>query len=187
MKKALSVLVSVLLVLSVLVGCSGNLGRKDRTPETTAASTPPTAPSEETGITNEDFQTILANGNTQFVAELLLQDAVLSGAYSLTVKVENGSLYLNDVLYDQIAYVEDYSVRYSAGLLASAEALGNTATDICRTLENQRSYFLLTSQSSTKYGHRVALCFLEGACYILCVSEAGEVTRIHLGAPQAGN
>ena len=53
MKKALSVLVSVLLVLSVLVGCSGNLGRKDRAPETTAASTPPTAPSEETGITNE--------------------------------------------------------------------------------------------------------------------------------------
>ena len=187
MKKALFVLVSVLLVLSMLVGCSDNLGRKDRTPEATAASTPPITPSEEAGITNEDFKTILTNGNTQFVAELLLQDVVLSGAYSLTVKVENGSLYLNDVLYDQIVYVEDYSVRYSAGLQVSAETLGDTATDVCRALENQRSYFLLTSQSSTKYGHRVALCFLERACYILCVSEAGEVIRIHLGAPQAGN
>lgn len=188
MKSLVTTIIFVLLLATVFTGCA-----IVKVPVTTTADTldltPPKTPTIEKCLSNEGFQTILENSHSvkkQFHSDLFVQDVALSFAYALDVSVENGKIYLNDVEYQQISYVEDYSVQLASGLLAHAEVIGDTVLSVCRTLENQKGFYVLQNGENTKYGHRIALCVLDGICYILSVSESNEVIRIHCGNVNVG-
>ena len=118
------------------------------------------------------------NGTIEFTAQPLAQDVALSWVYSIDVKVTDGNIYLNDILYDNVSYVNDLNITYSEGLLGSANK-DEEISEILNEIKNYENCCILETDSDSKFGRKIALYDIEGICYFVSFYENGEVMRIH--------
>ena len=114
----------------------------------------------------------------EFRAEPYLQNVALSWSYSLDVKVDNGLVYLNDILYEHITYTDNVDFSYSDAFLLSA----NGNQELLYTLEiikNQKEYYVLKTESDSNFNEEIVLVRIDDTYYFLSLYENGEVMRIH--------
>lgn len=118
---------------------------------------------------------------TEFCADPFLQDAALSWMYSIDVKIDmdNSKIYLNDVLYDQISYVENFKPDY--GNLVPGPYVNEKITEVLDRIDSQKGCYMLETQSESKCGKQIAMYVIEDTYYFIRFFDNGKVMRIHSG------
>jgi hypothetical protein len=188
MKKALLFLLIAAMLLS-LCAC--------RTPEPPACQDEPKdaqPPEQAADEENEPEQNVPSSSEVPkekikdffktdktFCADYYTQDLFLSWVYSLDIRVENGQLFLNDHLFEDIIYTEDFEVVYLDGFMESQKGRYPEKVETLEKLQCQKEFYIIRSEECKKYGYTIALCYLEGMYYFLACAESGEVFRIHAG------
>ena len=121
------------------------------------------------------------NGDIEFTAVTFAHDATLSWMYSLDVKVCDGDIYLNDILYDSVEHISEPKIVYSQGFVWDMETNnGNNATaEALEKIKNSDSCYMLKTENSSKFGDQIAIYDIDGVYYFLSFFENGEVARIH--------
>ena len=124
-----------------------------------------------------DSQTI------EFCAEPILQ-GVLSWVYSIEVKIDldNGGVYLNNVLYDQISYVEGMNLDW--GVLMPSNLINEILTEAIDKINSQKGCYILETTSESKCGKKIAMYVIDDTYYFLRFFDNGSVMRIHSGTIQ---
>ena len=125
--------------------------------------------------------TDLENQTIEFCAEPFLQDVSLSWMYSLSVKIDldNDGIYLNNILYDQISYVDNYVLDF--GTLMPSDLINEIVTEAIDKINSQKGCYLLETASESKYGQKIAMYVIGDTYYFIRFFENGQVMRVHSG------
>ena len=121
------------------------------------------------------------NGDIEFTAVTFAQDVTLSWMYSLDVKVYDGDIYLNDILYDSVEHITDPKIVYSQGFVWDMEMNNgnNATTDALKKIKNSDSCYMLKTENISKYGQQIVVYNIDGTYFFLSFFENSEVARIH--------
>ena len=123
----------------------------------------------------------LDNQVIEFCAEPFLQHATLSWMYSMNIKIDldNEKIYLNEILYDQVSYVEDFDLDY--GFLFPSNNIDEIVTEAIDKINSQKGCYILETQSESKYGQKIAMYVIGDTYYFIRFFDNGSVMRIHSG------
>ena len=117
-----------------------------------------------------------------FRAEPYIQNPAMSWEYSLDIKIEDGKIYINDILYEESSSVPPV-VLYSDGFLAHADYIDEiTNSKIANTLtkiQNCESCYLLETKQNSKIGQKISVYEIDNVLYFIRFFDNGEVMRIH--------
>ena len=118
----------------------------------------------------------------EFCADPFLQDAALSWMYSIDVKIDmdNSKIYMNDVLYNQISYVENFKPDY--GNLVPGPYVNEKITEVLDKINSQKGCYLLETRFESKCGKKLVMYVIEDTYYFIRFFDNGKVMRIHSGA-----
>ncbi len=138
------------------------------------------------GCTKED--PVLFGGATDFTAKLYAQYVPQSYSYILEVTVSDGNVYINDILYDKVNYVENPGVEfYPANLYWHPEESEQTA-DIFEQIKACKKCYLLEiaeAEENLNYGRKIAVYEINGTYYFAKIGIPKE-TYIHYFKPVTG-
>ncbi len=120
------------------------------------------------------------------LADSYVQLCFLNWEYGMTVKLENGQLYLNDVssrkdayLYNKVEHVKDLELNLNESALAAWRYGDETVPEVLSQLKQKNECYLIgTENKDCKFG-QLAVYFIDDAAYFLSFTEGGEVMRIH--------
>lgn len=115
----------------------------------------------------------------EFRAEPFLQHIALSWVYEMTVKIENGKIFLDGIPYDQVTYVEDFVPDYGTGL-SSMYYQEEKYIEVLAQINSQKGCYLLETESEKSYG-TLAMYVIGDTYYFFRFFENGTVMRIHAG------
>ncbi len=123
------------------------------------------------------------DGEIEFTAKLFFQDVGLSWAYDLNISVKEGKIYLNNVLYDQILYIETDGLIFEKGFLDIAaiqdEKNGTSIADTLNKLDNMEYCYIIKTQENRHFGEKIAIYELGDAFYFVSFYKDDVVLRIH--------
>lgn len=117
----------------------------------------------------------------EFCAEPIFENGAISWMYSINVKIDNGKIYLNEILYDQVSYVEDMKLDWGTPLSGNnrlemmIEAIGK--------INSQKGCYILETTSVSKYG-KIAMYVIGDTYYFIRFYDNGQVMRVHSGTVQ---
>jgi len=114
-----------------------------------------------------------------FRAEPFLQSSALSWMYSLDVRIEGELIYLNDILYDKITYVEGFTLDY--GHLFPAPAVDESITEAIDKINSQKGCYMLETDGNNKFGQKIAMYIIDDTYYFIRFYDNGTVMRMHCG------
>ncbi len=172
--RSLFIILGAIILLFVSLGCNHIDG-------STLNSKEDTHNKEEQQSPNMTSQ----NDNTvSFRAEPYIQMPALSWEYSLDVKVVDGKIYINDVLYEQVPSSVPPIVLLSDGLLNHAAFLDDTngnqkISNTLKRIKDCESCYVLETDEDSKAGKRISVYELDNAYYFVRFFENGEIMRIH--------
>ena len=121
----------------------------------------------------------LENQTTEFCAEPILENGAISWMYSINVKIDNGTIYLNDILYDQISYVED--VKLDWGTPMSGSNRKEMMTEAIGKINSQKGCYILETTGESKFGQKIAMYVIGDTYYFVRFFDNGQVMRVHSG------
>jgi hypothetical protein len=179
--KRIFVIFGVLLIIFTFVGCN----QADKAPINDKKETPIDVEGERNGV-DQPNKTFLDNiegsrdNKIEFSADTYIQHPALSWVYSLDVTMEDGHIYLNEILYDTVSYEETNDLLLGDAFMAFA----NSDQEISATLEKIKSckgrYIIKTSNEHARCGEKIAVYDIDGSYYFLSFfEENGYVMRIH--------
>jgi hypothetical protein len=116
----------------------------------------------------------------EFRAEPFLQSNALSWMYSLDVRIEGELIYLNDILYDKITYVEGFNLDYGPLFPVVYESI----TAEIDKINSQKGCYILETDSDSKAGKKIAMYIIDDTYYFVRFFDNGSVMRIHSGKAQ---
>lgn len=99
----------------------------------------------------------------------------------MDVKIDNEKIYLNEILYDQVSYVEDVTMDWGTPMSGNnknemmAEAIGK--------INSQKGCYILETTSESKYG-KIAMYVIGDTYYFVRFFDNGQVMRVHSGTIQ---
>lgn len=126
--------------------------------------------------------TVPATQVIEFCADPFLQHVTLSWMYSINVKMENGKIHLNEILYDQVSYVDNFDLDFSH--LAPGPYVNANITEALDKINSQKGCYILETQSESKYGQKIAMYVIGDTYYFIRFFDNGTVMRIHSGTVQ---
>ena len=130
----------------------------------------------------EYTDTGLENQVIEFCADPFLQNIALSWMYSINVKIVNDEIYLNEILYDQVSYVENVDLDFS-GLSPGPYVTANV-TEVLDKIRNQKGCYMLETQHESSCGQKIALYVIGDTYYFIRFFDNGNIMRIHSGSVQ---
>ncbi len=123
----------------------------------------------------------LENQTIEFCAEPILENGAISWMYSINVKIDNGKIYLNEILYDQVSYVEDMKLDWGTPL--SGNIRPEMMTEAIGKINSQKGCYILETTSESKYG-KIAMYVIGDTYYFIRFYDNGQVMRVHSGTVQ---
>ena len=170
--RSLFLVLGVVILLIVSVGCNHtNDNIPDDTKDSQSSEIQPVAP-----VTTE------YDGVISFSAAPYTQLSALSWEYSLDIKIENGKIYIHDILYDGSTSVSPV-IEYEEGALTLAHHTNEaTGTDIANTLtkiKNSKTCFLLETKQHSPVGEKICVYEIDDVFYFVRFYDNGKVMRIH--------
>lgn len=125
--------------------------------------------------------TVPATQVIEFCAEPILENGAISWMYSINVKIDNEKIYLNEILYDQVSYVED--VKLDWGTPMSGNNKNEMMTEAIGKINSQTGCYILETTSESKYG-KIAMYVIGDTYYFVRFYDNGQVMRVHAGTVQ---
>lgn len=170
--RSLFLVLGVVILLIVFVGCNHtNDNIPDDTKDNQSSEVPPVTP-----VTTENDEVV------SFRAEPYTRVAVLSWEYSLDIKIEDGKIYINDILYDGSTSPSPV-IEYEEGALTLASHGNETKdTEIANTLtkiKNSETCFLLETKQSSPVSEKICVYEIDDVFYFVRFYDNGKVMRIH--------
>lgn len=183
--RSLFLVLGVVILLVVSVGCgtsdNNSLNNKDNTQGTEEQQKLGTEISELCTRIQANMTTA-NNGEVNFSAEPYIQAPAMSWEYSLDIKIEDGKIYINGVLYEESSSTPPV-VLYSDGFLSHADYTDEIYnTEIKNTLikiKNCESCYLLETDQDSKAGQIISVYEIDNFLYFIRFFDNGEVMRIH--------
>ena len=125
----------------------------------------------------------LENQVIEFYAEPIFENGAISWMYSMNVKIDidNGGIYLNDVLYDQISYIE--GVELDWGTPISGINKVEMMREAISKINGQKGCYILETTGESKYG-KIAMYVIGDTYYFVRFYDNGQVMRVHAGTDQ---
>ena len=125
----------------------------------------------------------LENQVIEFYAEPIFENGAISWMYSMNVKIDidNGGIYLNDVLYDQISYIE--GVELDWGTPISGINKVEMMREAISKINGQKGCYILETTGESKYG-KIAMYVIGDTYYFVRFYDNGQVMRVHSGTAQ---
>ena len=144
-------------------------------PEGTAPPVETTTPQPETPPPPQ-----LAEDYTEisFNVRLLAQPSSLPVVETFNVKLDNGEISINDILYDEFELISAPEVVFGAELLQSIEQ-NEKALQVVEQIKSSENCYLLTSSTNSLLAPKLAVYDIDDHCYFISFYENGEVARIH--------
>lgn len=183
--RSLFLVLGVVILLVVSVGCgtsdNNSLNNKENTQGTEEQQNLGTEISELCTRIQANMTTA-NNGEVNFSAEPYIQAPAMSWEYSLDIKIEDGKIYINGVLYEESSSTPPV-VLYSDGFLSHADYTDDIYnTEIKNTLikiKNCESCYLLETDQDSKAGQIISVYEIDNFLYFIRFFDNGEVMRIH--------
>lgn len=183
--RSLFLVLGVVILLVVSVGCgtsdNNSLNNKENTQGTEEQQNLGTEISELCTRIQANMTTA-NNGEVNFSAEPYIQAPAMSWEYSLDIKIEDGKIYINGVLYEESSSTPPV-VLYSDGFLSHADYTDEIYnTEIKNTLikiKNCESCYLLETDQDSKAGQIISVYEIDNFLYFIRFFDNGEVMRIH--------
>ena len=144
-------------------------------PEGTAPPVETTTPQPETPPPPQ-----LAEDYTEisFNVRLLAQPSSLPVVETFNVKLDNGEISINDILYDEFELISAPEVVFGAELLQSIEQ-NEKALQVVEQIKSSENCYLLKSSANPLLAPQFAVYDIDDHCYFISFYENGEVARIY--------
>ena len=116
----------------------------------------------------------------EFTAAPFAQQVSLSWVYSIDFKIENGNIYLNDILYDTVEIIKNPEISYNTNHLCGADTVADEEiSEALEKIKNSESCYLLKTQNSDAASREIAVYKIDDVYYFLSFVEDYELLRIH--------
>ena len=145
-----------------------------------------TTPADPTDPTETD--PILFGGATDFTANLYAKYRSVSFAYKLDVSVSGGKVYINDVLYDKVSYVDNPGVDYFPLNQYRFTEDDGLSSSVLEQINACKKCYLLEvpeTEENTTYGKTIAVYEIN-VTYYFVRTDSPEVVYIHDFKPEIG-
>ena len=123
---------------------------------------------------------VLDTQTVEFCADPFLQSNGLSWMYSINVKIDNGEIYLNDILYDRVSYIDNIDPDFSQ--LSPGPYVNANITEVLDKISSQKGCYLLETASESKYGQRIIMYIIDDTYYLIRFFDNGSIMRVHYGS-----
>ena len=178
-----------MLTCAMLVGCLVSCNIVDTQPNAQPDVTEPTNDSDNLQLfeSQQTFEThddlIIDSDNNMectldFLAYKFLQRPEYSYSYSLHVKVIGENLYLNDIMYEYVSYVDNVDVVYHEAMIYGVNMFEPEKAPILEQIKSQEHCYLLKTDIETAFGKVIAVYYIDGVCYFVSFEDE-VVQRIH--------
>ena len=129
-------------------------------------------------LINDMFESVqfVDGEKIEIVADIYLQGA-LSSVFPLEIVVENGTVYLNDIEYEDISCSFNNSFTFS-NLIMEGEGIDD-ANATLKKLQQNKMWYILTTSNEKKIADKIAMCEIDNAYYFLSIINNRTVVRIH--------
>ena len=184
-KTILFLLIGALLILP-LSGCfADNKQNEETTSNSTTENTTPeettpgvTTPPQNSALPAPSENNPFGDKALSFTSDLLIQARFLSAVFALDIRnTENGEIYLNNILYENIGVYSNSSITYEESILYYDVAGEEEVTNILEKINDAPTCYVLETQSENHFAKRVSVYYIEGVYYFLDTF-GGTVTRI---------
>lgn len=122
--------------------------------------------------------TDIGSNTIEFCAEPIFENGAINWMYSMDVKIDNEKIYLNEILYDQVSYVED--VKLDWGTPMSGNNKPEEMMEAIGKINSQKGCYILES----KLGKKIAMYVIGDTYYFIRFFDNGQVMRVHSGTIQ---
>ena len=126
--------------------------------------------------------TDIGSNTIAFCAEPIFENGAISWMYSMDVKIDNEKIYLNEILYDQVSYVED--VKLDWGTPMSGNNKQEEMMEAIGKINSQKGCYILETASESKLGKKIAMYVIGDTYYFIRFFDNGQVMRVHSGTIQ---
>lgn len=123
----------------------------------------------------------IGSNTIEFCAEPIFENGAISWMYSMDVKIDNEKIYLNEILYDQVSYVED--VKLDWGTPMSGINKQEEMMEAIGKINSQTGCYMLETTGESKYG-KIAMYVIGDTYYFVRFFDNGQVMRVHSGTIQ---
>ena len=123
----------------------------------------------------------IGSNTIEFCAEPIFENGAISWMYSMDVKIDNEKIYLNEILYDQVSYVED--VKLDWGTPMSGINKQEEMMEAIGKINSQTGCYMLETTGESKYG-KIAMYVIGDTYYFVRFFDNGQVMRVHSGTVQ---
>ena len=124
----------------------------------------------------------IESNTIELCAEPIFENGAISWMYSMDVKIDNEKIYLNEILYDQVSYVED--VKLDWGTPMSGNNKQEEMMEAIGKINSQKGCYILETANESKLGKRIAMYVIGDTFYFIRFFDNGQVMRVHAGTVQ---
>ena len=117
--------------------------------------------------------TDIGSNTIAFCAEPIFENGAISWMYSMDVKIDNEKIYLNEILYDQVSYVED--VKLDWGTPMSGNNKQEEMMEAIGKINSQKGCYILETASESKLGKKIAMYVIGDTYYFIRFFDNGQV------------
>lgn len=121
----------------------------------------------------------LENQTIEFCAEPILENGAISWMYSINVKIDNEKIYLNEILYNHVSYVENMKLDW--GTPMSGGGREELMIDTIGKINGQKGCYILETTGESKLGQKIAMYVIGDTYYFIRFFDNGQVMRVHSG------
>ena len=97
-------------------------------------------------------------------------------------KIDNEKIHLNDILYDQVSYVDNIDLDFSE--LAPGPYVNANITEELDKISSQKGCYILETQNESKLGQKIAMYVIGDTYYFIRFFDNGTIMRVHSGTVQ---
>lgn len=185
MKKQILILLLISLFTFTLCACNQSDDNErttlDNTSESTTSDNSTDAETQKNNVIPTPCGDDLFGGeDLSFNAGLFAQYVGLSWGYTLNITVDDGKIFLNDILYENAGTISNPTIVYNQALLQyfELEEDKEEKSDVLEKIKNSETCYVLETQADSKYGQKIAVYYIDGVYYFLN-SVDGMPSRIH--------
>ena len=181
----LFILLGAILFLFNSVACD----KQEETIPTSQTELPVTEP-QETPATEKsqpgdviiEIRPNTSTGKNNLHADTFIQSSVFSWMYSLEIRIEDETVYLNDIAYKKVSSFTAPTIVYGDEILSKAKQNQFTYDTLIK-IQNSEPCYILEAEQNNAYGNQLLVYEIDNgydnSYYYVRFLEDGTVTRIH--------
>ena len=169
MKKLILFMIVASLLLMSMSSCLPNDKNEGTTPDNTT---------ENNALPTPSAKNPFGDKAVSLTTDLLIQSPFLSAGFALDIRnTENGEIYLNDILYENIGSLSNLEITYEETMINYGVETNEEMSNVLAKIKNAPNCYVLETQSKDHFAKKISVYYIDGVYYLLD-TYGGTVTRI---------